>query len=403
MKILQVNKFFYRRGGAETHFFDLCNLLEKHGHEVIHFSTQDLQNLPSPYSKFFIKHFEMRGVKGLYKKAKTFSHLLYSTDAAQKIEELIKETRPDIAHLHNIYYHLSPSILPILKKYKIPVVMTLHDYKLACPNYKMFTEGKTCERCKTHKYYNAILHKCIFDEIMPSIGAAVEISFHKLWGVYEKNIDLFISPSNFLKEKMIDWGQKANKITVLQNFVSIKNLPLPPLGNYLLYFGRLTEEKGLLYLVEAMKLLPEKELRIAGTGPLQKKLEQAIQGMNNIKLLGYKEETELQKEILGAKIIVAPSIWYENCPLSVLEAMSYGKIVLASIIGGMTELVKDRQSGFLHAPGNPKSLANAIKSIWNNEEYLKGVAEQAQKQMVENNDPEKYYQNLMKIYKKVLR
>ena len=186
MRILQINKFFYRRGGADIHFLDLGRLLESHGHEVIHFSAVDSRNEPSPYSKYFIPSIDLRARHGLLGGLKVAGHILYSTIAARKFEQLIKDTKPDIAHLHNIYRHLSPSILPVLKKYKIPVVMTLHDYKMICPNYKLYTQGAVCERCRKHKYYQAIFHRCIFDKTMPSAMAALEMSVHKIWACMKK-------------------------------------------------------------------------------------------------------------------------------------------------------------------------------------------------------------------------
>lgn len=411
MKILQINKFFYRRGGAEVHFLDLCHLLESLGHQVIHFSTLNPANEPSPYSQYFIKDIEMRGRYGLWESLKIAGHILYSTETARKLEVLIKKTKPDIAHLHNIYHHFSPSILPVLKKHKIPVVMTLHDYKLICPNYRLYTQGRICERCQKHKYYQAIFHRCIFDRFAPSALAALEMSFHKVWGVYEKNIDVFISPSRFLKDKMREWGIQS-KIEVIPNFINTryeirdrryKN------GDYLLYFGRLSEEKGLLTLIKAVRQLPGIKLRLVGDGPLKEQLNnlaphrkgagQAIKQLNNVVVVGHKTGADLVAEIAGARAVVVPSEWYENCPLSVLEAMSYGKPVIASRLGGLPEIVREGESGRLFSPGNVAELAEKIQWLWSNPKAIKKMGQAAQKQVGEENSPEGYYQELMKIYK----
>ena len=402
MKILQINKFFYRRGGAETHFLNLCRLLESRGHEVIHFSTIDSRNEPSPFSKYFIPSIDLRARHGLWGSLKLAEHILYSTAAARQLEQLIKDTKPDVAHLHNIYHHLSPSILPVLKKYNIPMVMTLHDYKIICPNYKLYTQGAICERCKKHKYYQAILHRCIFDKILPSALAALEMSVHKIWGVNEKNIDLFISPSVFLKNKLLEWGIE-NKIEVVPNFFS----PAPAFSirasdeNYLLYFGRLTEEKGLLTLIWAMKQLPDIKLRLVGDGPLKEKLQNLVDMPDNIQLVGHKSGTELAQEIAGARAVVAPSEWYENYPLSVLEAMGQGKPMIAANIGGLPEIVHDKKTGLLFQSGNANDLAEKIKLLWNDAALARNLGQAGQKQVSEENNPEAYYKRILAVYKRL--
>lgn len=408
MRVLQINKFFYRRGGAESHFLDLCQLLELHGHEVIHFSTVDSRNEPSPYSDYFVPSINMRASRGLFDGLKVAGHILYSTQAARQLEQLIKDTKPDIAHLHNIYHHLSPSILPVLKKYKIPVAMTLHDYKLICPNYKLYTQGAICERCKKHKYYQAIFNRCIFDKTMPSAMAALEMSIHKIWGVYEKDIDLFVSPSEFLKNKLLEWGIK-NKVEVLPNFVSgnsVRDSRNPPAGgwnpgDYILYFGRLTEEKGLLTLIWAMKQLPDIKLRIVGDGPLKEKLQNLADKPNNIELVGFKSGDELAQEIAKARAVVIPSEWYENYPLSALEAMSYGKPVISANIGGLSEIMRDGVSGLLFKSGDSNDLAEKIRRLWSDSELSKKIGQSGHEQVFKENNPGIYYQRIKDIYDKL--
>ncbi len=318
------------------------------------------------------------------------------------MEQLIKDTKPDIVHLHNIYYHLSPSILLVLKKYKIPVVMTLHDYKMICPNYKLYTQSAICERCRKHKYYQAIAHRCVFDKTMPSAMAALEMSVHKIWGVYKKNIDLFISPSEFLKKKFGEWGIE-NKIEVVPNFISpslrvaceaISHSPC----DYLLYFGRLTEEKGLLTLIWAMKQLPDIKLRIVGDGPLKEKLQNLVDMPDNIQLVGYKSGDELAREIVGARAVVIPSEWYENYPMSALEAISYGKPIIAANIGGLPEIVRDQKSGLLFQSGNASDLVDKIKLLWDDTALARTLGQAGQKQVSEENNPDVYYRRIKNIY-----
>lgn len=379
---------------------------------MIHFSTVDSRNEPSPYSDYFVPSINMRTSRGLFDGLKVVGHILYSTNAARKLEQLIKDTKPEIAHLHNIYHHLSPSILPVLKKYKIPIAMTLHDYKMICPNYKLYTQGNVCERCKKHKYYQAILHRCVFDKILPSAAAALEMSIHKIWGVYEKDIDLFISPSEFLKNKLLEWGIK-NKVEVVPNFVSDSHAELVSASHgilkrvqddanaYLLYFGRLTEEKGLLTLIWAMKQLPKITLRLVGDGPLKEKLQNLVDKPDNIELVGYKSGDELAQEIINARAVVIPSEWYENYPMSVLEAMSYGKPIIAANIGGLPEIVRDGVSGLLSQPGDANDLAKKIQHLWSDIELLKKIGQAGHEQVIRENNQGIYYQRIKDIYDKL--
>lgn len=407
MKILQINKFLYNRGGAETHLLDLADLLTVHGQEVGFFSTQSEKNRATPFNRYFTPYLEMRGQKNWLGQIKTFGHILYSWEAAKKLDLLLRDFQPTVAHLHNIYHHLSPSILPVLKKHHIPTVMTLHDYKLISPNYRLFDRGQICECVKGGHYFNCVKHKCVFNSTGASLAAALEMSFHKCLGIYEKNIDLFIAPSQFLKDKMVEFGQNPDKIIVLPNFIN-----LPPLtdqettlGNYLLYTGRLVEEKGLITLLEAAKLIPEVPIRIMGTGPLHNNLFNKItlEQINNVKLLGYKTGDDWQKELDGARAYVLPSIWYENYPISLLEASVRGKITFASRVGGLPEMITDGKDGVLFAMGNAEDLATKIKNLWSDENKIKQMGQAARQRVQKQNDPEMYYQKIMEIYKSVIK
>ncbi|HPV70465.1 MAG TPA: glycosyltransferase [Candidatus Magasanikbacteria bacterium] len=406
MKILQINKFLYNRGGAETHLLDLADLLTAHGQEVGFFSTQSEKNRPTPFNRYFTPYVEMRDQKNWLGKIKTFGHILYSLEVAKKLDLLLKDFQPEVAHLHNIYHHLSPSILPVLKKHHIPTVMTLHDYKLISPNYRLFDRGQICECVKGGHYFNCVKHKCVFNNTSASLAAALEMSFHKCLKIYEKNIDLFIAPSQFLKNKMVEFGQNPDKIVVLPNFI---NLTLPAshatLGNYLLYTGRLVEEKGLMTLLDAAKLIPEIPIRIMGTGPLHNDLFNRImlEQINNVKLLGYKTGDDWQKELDGARAYVLPSIWYENYPISLLEASVRGKITFASRVGGLPEMINDGVDGVLFEMGQAEELASKIKSFWSDEARLKQMGQAAQQRVLTQNNPENYYQKIMGIYKSLIK
>ncbi len=216
MKILFVNKFYYLKGGAERYYFDLKNLFEREGHKVIPFSMEDKKNFKSDYSKYFVSNVELEKPGFSLKDLKTAGRIIYSFEAKKKIEELIKKEKPEIAHINNIYHQISPSILTVLKKYKIPMVQTLHDYKLICPIYILYSKGGICERCKKYRYYHCTFRKCTKNSRGASLINTKEMYWHKFLKIYENNIDLFISPSNFLRNKILEWGMiKPKKIIVL--------------------------------------------------------------------------------------------------------------------------------------------------------------------------------------------
>jgi len=401
---------------------DLAELLRTCGHKVGFFSTKGQNTLPTLYEKYFIPEIDLRAPKNPWQKIKMVEHILYSIPAARNLKKLLTDFKPEVAHLHNIYYHISPSILPVLKKNKIPTVMTLHDYKLLSPNYQLFSRGKIDESSTGGHYFNCVKNRCVFNSFWPSLAGSYEAWFNAK--KYINAIDLFISPSRFLKNKFVEYGWPENKIEILPNFVFPKN-PLgaekekedvqnekqeeknekqeEKFGDYLLYFGRLSEEKGLKILLAASRLLPNIPVHIVGTGPMNNELfnEIILKQINNVKLLGYKSGLALEKEIINARMVVLPSIWYENSPLSALESMAYGKCLIASKIGGIPEIIEDNKNGILFEPGNAEYLAVQIKTIWNDEEKIKTLGLEAKKYVEENRSPERYYEGLMKIYKKI--
>ena len=217
MKILQVNQFYYLRGGAERYFLDLTEALRREGHEVAVFSMQHPKNQATPWSRYFISRISFNEMDLRYA-LKAPGRVIYSLEAKRKFSQLLDDFQPDVIHIHNIYHHLSPSLLTVAKKRKIPVVMHLHDYKMICPNQSLFTKGAYCERCRDEKFYHCLLNKCLKGSLPGSALATVEMYLHhSVFRIYEKNIDCFIAPSRFMKDTMVRFGQKAEKIRVIYN------------------------------------------------------------------------------------------------------------------------------------------------------------------------------------------
>lgn len=363
MKILQVNKFFHLNGGSERYFFDVSAALEQAGHEVVHFSMTHPKNVPSPYAEYFVDQIEFGEGKRTLRKA---AHFLYSTEAEKKITALVRATRPDVAHLHNIAHQLTPSIIRALKREGVPVVQTLHDYQLICPNYLLFTKGSPCERCHKQKYWQAIVNNCVQDSKVASALSAAEMTLHNvLLKSYEQGVQQFIAPSRFLHDTLVRWGWDKKQVTYLPHFVEKHRAANTKKKNQVLFIGRLTKEKGVHVLVEAARGLKNVDVLFAGTGPEESALQQIIEQekLTHCRLLGFQDTAALDQLIQESRAVVVPSIWFENAPMVVYESLALGTPVIASNRGGLPELIQEGKNGVLFEPGDAKTLATAIHSI----------------------------------------
>jgi glycosyltransferase involved in cell wall biosynthesis len=362
------------------------------------------QNYNSPYSPYFISRVNFEKSQQLIQKIATAGRMLYSIEAKKNLEALITQEKPDIAHLHNIYHQISPSILHSLKKFKIPVVMTLHDYKMLCPIYTMFHRSLVCEKCKGRAFYNCLFGKCCKNSFSASLLLTLESYFHhRLLRIYDL-VDAFICPSFFLKQK-ID-SALPNKVTFhLPNFISTANI-LPSTSwerNRLVYIGRLSQEKGLMTLLSAVKDL-HINLKIIGEGPIKEKLIEKKNRENifNVNFSGYLSREKLLTEIRNAMFVTVPSEWYENSPLAILEAFACGKPVIASHIGGIPELVKNDKTGFTFSPRSVDDLRSKILFLYSHPHLINELGNNARNLVEQYYSPEIYLQHLLKIYTSVI-
>ena len=400
-----------------TVFFEMLKILSQKGHEVIVFSMDDKDNEPSAYSKYFTEHFDLNDRVGIWEKAKRASKFLYNFEAKRKLEKLIIAEKPQIAHLHNIYHYLSPSIIDTLKKHNVPIVLTLHAYKEICPNYKLFVKGKICEKCKGGKYYHCFANKCLKDSFSASFLAMLEAYLHRLLGTYEK-VNMFIAPSEFIKNKCVEFGIPQEKITVIRNPIDagqIKNMPDSKVSekNYFLNYGRLSSEKGIADLIRATAKLEkenklgENELYIVGKGPEEKKLKNLVGELGlagKIKFLGFKQGRELADIIGRAKFIVVPSIWYDNSPMVVLEAQIAKRLVIISDLGGTKESIIPGETGNVFEAGNVDELAEKIeKTLRLSQAERLSMGEKGSTNILKINDNEKIYRETMEVYATLLR
>lgn len=408
MKVLMCNSFYYLRGGSERCFFDLTALLESHGHEVIPFSMQDPHNRPSAYSRYFTSNIDFPsrlGPEGNWKsKLAVAERTIYSREARDKITQLIADTKPDIAHVHGIAHETSPSILPAIQRAGIPVVQTLHDYKLLCPNTSFISHGQICERCKTHKYYQVVFNRCKRDSLAASLLAGVETTLHRAFKLYESNVDLFITPSEFLRQKLEEYGIE-NRVVRIPNFIDLQRIkPTDKKENHFIYYGRLSSVKGVHTLLAAMREVPRSCLFIAGTGDEEAALRQyAVDNhLQNVRFLGHLTSEELFPLVSTALFSIVPSEWYENYSMSVLESLAARTPVIGASIGGIPEQVRDGYNGLLFEPGNVHELAQKINYLLDRPELLTKMGRGGREQVENENNPDRHFRLTMDVYEQLL-
>ena len=361
--LLSINNYFYLRGGAESVFFEEMDLFSHEGWEVVPFSMQDEKNQESPWSRFFIDSLEFENIQSIFGKAKAVPKIIYSREAQKRLRSLLAEFKPDIVHAHNIYHHLSPSILPVLKEAGLPVVVTLHDLKIACPAYRMLNDAGICEQCKGGKNYHVLSNRCIKGSALGSAVIMVESYLHQWLGSYRKHVDRFIVPSRFYKEKFVEWGWPESQFAYVPNFVDVDQFqPYSEAGDYFFYFGRLSFEKGVGTLVRAAKESGVK-LKIAGTGPDGDALRELAGDSTNIEFLGFLRGEPLHEAIGRARAVVLPSEWYENAPISVMESCAMARPVIGANIGGIPELIREGQTGFVFPSGDVNALSQVLQDV----------------------------------------
>ena len=400
MKILVVNKFLYNKGGSETYIFNLYEYMKKLGHEVEYFGMEDPNNIAGNSAKQYVSGMNFKG--NIIKKATYPFKVIYSFEAKNKIGKVIRSFKPDVVHLNNYNYQITPSILYEIKKYNLPVIQTLHDPQLVCPYHRLYNYKKkeNCEKCANGKFLNCVSQRCIDDSVLKSlIGAAESYIYHKL-KTYDM-VDCFISPSEFLKQKIfsMNCALTKDKFVVLHNFTNESIMEYNANKKlYVLYFGRISAEKGIQTLITVCKNLPHIKFRFIGSGELENELKDIC----NVEFLGFKSGEELKNIIREALFSIYPSEWYENCPMSILESQMYGTPVIGADIGGIPELIDNNIDGLLFRSGDANDLTDKIKYLYENNEILKQYSQKCIEK-TKKFSIQKYYSNLMHTYNKAIQ
>lgn len=397
MKVLLANKFFFRNGGSEVVMFQERDSLLSSGNEVVDFSMQDERNSASAFSHYFVGRQDYRG--GGLGKLKSALAFVHSPEAVRKIGALIDATRPDLVHCHNIYHQLTPSIIGAAKARGVPVVLTLHDSKPVCPSYTRLSNGQPCSACLNDSFAPVLKQRCAEDSLGKSALLYAEAVVQRWLGNYEK-VDRFIAPSRFMRDSVLH-RFRPEQVALLYNGVDLASITGSGRDEgYVLYLGRLSQEKGIKALLRAhADANGAWPLVVAGTGPLEEELKRKYPAA---KFPGHLAGAALQEIVACASAVVAPSECFENCPMSVLEAMAYGKPVVGSRMGGIPELVDDGVTGRLFDTGNVDQLRKQLDELMATPELRWAMGRQARTRVESEFTLEKHNAGLMAIYQSLL-
>ena len=401
MKILMVNKFLYPRGGSESYMLYLAEHLKKIGHEIQFFGMYDEKNTVGNAKGLYTQNMDFHA-KGLARFLYPFK-IVYSLEAKKKIMQVIDDFKPDIVHMNNINFQLTPSIIYGIKKKRIPLVQTVHDYQMICPNHLLYNFDKNmpCEKCVGGMHINCIKNKCIHASMVKSMIGVIEAKLYSLLKTYKK-VDLFVCPSKFLEKKLLSAKEYyKGKTKTIHNFIDKETFANAARkeDSYIVFVGRLSKEKGIENIAGAAKLLPEYRFVVAGSGPN----EDVLKDIPNIRLAGFLTGDELTELMGNAKVLLLPSICYENCPLSILEAHCMGVPVVTMNSGGMAELVKDGVTGTLVNEPTPEAIALKLKETIENEDYYNTLKENCKNEKENILSVEAYADILIKEYKKLAK
>lgn len=401
MKILLVNKFHYLKGGSEKYYFDLAKLLQEKGHEVAFFSMENEKNIKTDCKEYFVKESDMNSKNIL----KAFD-VIYSGKNKKEMEKALDDFKPDVVHLNNFQRQLSASIVKPIKKRHIPIVFTAHDLQAICPAIVMLDNNKNiCEKCLKGKYLNCVKEKCVKNSSLKSLLGAIEGKYYRWNKIYSKKIDKIIAPSGYFKEMFIKDGIDSDRVEVLHNFIDVNDydVDIDDQG-YAFYYGRLSKEKGIYNLLKAMLSIKDRKLFVAGDGPEKDKIEQFINENNmkdRVKLLGFLDSNKIKDYVRKARVVIVPSICRENCPYSVLETLAMGRPIIGSNLGGIPELVKDGEYGYVY--NNIDELIEKMKKLLDDKDLSEKMGKNAKNDAEKDFSKEAYYEKIINIYKGVIK
>ena len=404
-RVLMVNKFQYAKGGAELYMYGLARLLEQQGIAIGYFGMRHPRNVESSTARHYVSQVDFESPPPGAERLGVAARAVYSIEARRRMSQLLSaEPAFDIAHLHNVYHQLSPSILAPLHRAGMPVVMTVHDYKLVCPVYTLTSHGQMCERCVGGHFQNAVRLRCNRGSLAGSVLVAGESWLHRTLKLWEHGVDVFVTPSSYLRDKLIVGGYPAERVVAVPNFVDPERFRASPEpGGHFLYLGRLSHEKGVETLIEAVAGTPM-ALRVAGEGPERERLEQmAAASGADIEFVGHQTGDRLEQLVAGARAVVVPSRWPENCPLVVLEAMAVAKPLVASRVGGIPELAHDGEQALLVEQGDAAALRAAMLRLHESDDLTRRLGLAGRARVESLFGPERHLKAVAAAYRQATR
>ncbi len=375
MRILLLHKFHHRLGGAERIYFETAKLLQEAGHQVAFFSMRHPKNLPTPYEKYFVRQADYADqARSLREKIRMTFDILWNREATKKLDALITEFQPDVAHAFNVFHQLSPAVFHVLKRRQVPTVLTICDFKIISPNYFLYHFGQR-KIWESTSGWQAIWDRAIKNSYVKSLVCAGELWLHRFLKSYDL-VDVFLAPSAFMIEKYHALGF-TREITLVHHPVeeepplsqsALETVPLSEDEEYYLYFGRLSPEKGVEVALAAFAKLPNQKLLIVGYGPAETELRAQADKLGliasgRVKFLGALYGPDLTTLIKEARAVVFAPLWYENQPFALMDALALGTPVIASRIGGIPDVISHGKNGFLFESGNAEDLAKTVKEF----------------------------------------
>ena len=395
MRILLINKFLYKKGGCETYVFKLGEILEEQGNSVEYFGLENSENIVGNSENSFVSEIDFS--KGIKKNLLAPFRIIYSFEARRKLRKVLESFNPDVVHFNNIQFHLTPSTIIEVNRYRkkhnknVKIIYTAHDYQLVCPSHGLFdTDINPCEKCLGGNYLHCIKGRCVKKSRAMSILGALDAYFWKINKAYSY-IDTIVCPSHFLKSKLDTQKRFSSKTTVIHNFIEKNELKPFNKEGYILEFGHLSKDKGTHTLLEVARRMPEQKFVFAGYGAAVEEIKK----LPNADFVGFKTGDELEALIGGAAISVCPSEMYENCPYSVMESQILLTPVLGADIGGIPELISVGKTGELFTAGNADTLEEKLRYMLE-PDRLKQYTENCKDAKFET--PQTYYQKLISIY-----
>ena len=406
MKILYCNKYNYPFSGTEVYLFELMELMREQGHEVALFSMADPRGRPTPYDRHLMPRIDFKAKASWWRKAQNAGHAIYSTDARRRIRAMIRDFQPDVAHVRCLYHHLSPSVLWELKAHNIPIVYHINDFKLLCPAYNLVSQGQPCEACKGGKFWRALRPTC-YPGLCARLTLTTEAYTHSWLGTYKKCVDLFLAPSQFVRDKFAEHGWDGSRFEVLPHFQRAHELREPNTNSdaSLLYFGRLSPEKGVDDLLRAMVRVPQMRLIVAGDGPQRGALLEltASLGLSNVEFVGQVDRARRDALIAQSRFTILPSHAYETLGKTILESYGEARGVVASDLGSRREFVHEGETGLLYPTGDVKRLATTIQWLGSRPDLAEKMGRAGWEMVRRNHSPEEHYQKMLSLYEGLVR